>query len=183
MTYTIEVVPHAALTAHDIKTVGRLFDDEYVDQFGPWNPELPYGYAPHDVHVIARSAGDLIGHVGWQRRVIAVGDSEVTIAGVGGVLISVRARGHGMGRRLMRELAASLPTTDGIEFGYLGCREEVVEFYRSCGWLRINAVERSVGRDGRTRTYDADQPMLILPVGRDASSWPDGTVDLRGRAW
>lgn len=183
MTYTIEVFPQDDLTARDVESLGRIFDDEYLDQFGRWNRELPYGYAPHDTHVVARSAGEVIGHVGWQRRFIAVGDSEVTIAGVGGVLVSVHARGHGVGRWMMRELAASQSTTDGIEFGYLGCREEVVEFYRSCGWLRIGAVERSVDRDGRERTYDAGQPMLILPVGRDASSWPGGTVDLRGRAW
>ena len=183
MDFTVDVVPHDALSGLDIAALGRFFDNEYLDHFGPWSPELPYGYAPHDTHMIARSAGGVIGHVGWQRRLIAVGETEVTVAGVGGVLVSAAARGHGVGRQVMRATRESFADAGDIDFGFLGCREDVVEFYVSCGWLRIEAVERSSDRDGRPQRYEAGPPMLVFPVNRQAASWPRGTVDLRGRAW
>lgn len=183
MTHAFEVIPHQALTPRDIAELRRLFDSEYLDEFGPWEPDGPYGYAPHGMHVIARSANGVVGHVGWQRRVITVGDTEITVAGVGGVLVSPDARGDSTGRRLMREAAASMSKAGQIDFGYLGCREEVAAFYLSCGWRRIAAVERSVGRDGLVANVGAGPPLFILPIGRDATSWPRGVIDLHGRAW
>lgn len=69
----IETVPHALLTARDLEGLRALFDAEYLADFGAWDPELPYGYAPHDVHIVARVGSEVVGHVGWQRRVIGVG--------------------------------------------------------------------------------------------------------------
>ncbi len=43
------------------------FDSEY-QEFGEWDPQQPYGYAPHDVHIMARNEGRVVGHVGWARR-------------------------------------------------------------------------------------------------------------------
>lgn len=80
----INIVAHDALTSSDIVGLRRLFDAEYLDDFGHWHPDMPYGYAPHAVHVIAQSNGELVGHVGWVRRTVGVGDNEVEIAGVGG---------------------------------------------------------------------------------------------------
>ena len=180
---SISVVAHGALTAGNVDDLRRLVDQEYLHDFGSWNPNQPYGYAPHDFHVIARSAGSVVGHVGWERRTIGVGHAEVVIAGVGGVLISERARGERLGKRLMTWAAQSMLDAGGIDFGYLGCREEVVQFYRSCGWSRVTAAERSIGRDGLAVDDPPGQPLLVLPVASELSAWPAGTIDLRGRAW
>lgn len=162
-------------------TVCALFDAEYLRDFGAWDPEQPYGYAPHDVHVVARSGGAVVGHAGWARRAIDVGGAETAIAGVGGVLVSDRARGQQLGQRLMAAAAQAMADAGGIDFGYLGCREEVVPFYTACGWRRISAAERSIGRDGRPVDDPPGQPLLVLPIA--SRTWPDGDVDLRGRAW
>lgn len=61
----------------------------------------PYGYASHDVHVMARVESRVIGHVGWARGEIVVGTEAVAIAGVGGVLISADARGVRLDGELM----------------------------------------------------------------------------------
>ena len=83
----------------------------------------------------------------------------------------------------MNRTASTVVDAGGIGFGYLGCREEVVSFYTACGWTRISAAERSVSRDGQSVYDPPGQPLLILPVAHRLASWPDGEVDLRGRAW
>lgn len=179
----INVIAHDELTSSDLVGLRRLFDAEYLDDFGEWDPDVPYGYAPHAVHIIAKCNGETVGHVGWARRTVGVGEHEVEIAGVGGVLISDAVRGEGVGSRLMDSAAKSMKAADGIAFGYLGCREEVVSFYASCGWTRISAPERSIDRSGRPSEDPPGQPLLILPIGDEIAAWPVGVVDLRGRAW
>jgi len=177
----INVIAHAELTASDFVGLRRLFDAVYLDDFGEWDPDMPYGYAPHAVHVIAQINSEIVGHVGWSRRRVSVGDGEVEIAGVGGVLISDAVRRERVGSRLMASAAQLMKTARGIAFGYLGCREEVVSFYTSCGWTRISAAERSIDRSGRPSQDPPGQPLLILPV--EVAAWPVGAFDLRGRAW
>lgn len=181
MGLTIRTTPHGELTSDDLDGLRALFDAEYLREFGGWNPEQPYGYAPHDVHVIA-FLDDVVGHVGWARRTIRVGERDVTIAGVGGVLVSDGARALRLGQRLMHRAVASMKDAGGIEFGYLGCREAVAPFYQACGWTRVAAVERSLDREGRPTRDPAGQPLLVIPLG-SSQQWPGGDVDLRGRAW
>lgn len=73
MSATIRVVVHADLTGDDLEGPRALFGAEYLRDFGEWDPDQPYGYAPHDVHVVARDDGVTVGHVGWARREISVG--------------------------------------------------------------------------------------------------------------
>ncbi|WP_226435289.1 hypothetical protein [Rhodococcus yananensis] len=91
--HSSEVLAHQELTEADLGGLRQLFDSEYLKELGEWDPQQPYGYTSHDVHIMARIEGLVIGHVGWARRVIAVGTETLAIAGVGGVLISADARG------------------------------------------------------------------------------------------
>ena len=179
---SIEVIAHQELTEADLRGLRQLFDSEYLTEFGQWDPQQPYGYAPHDVHIMARIEGRVIGHVGWARREIVVGTETLAIAGVGGVLICADARGMRLGRELMSSAAQSIRDRGRVAFGYLGCREQVVPFYESCGWTRIRARERSVGRDGEPVVDEPGPPILILPIA-PFEMWPEGDIDLRGRAW
>ena len=182
--FVVDVVRHEDLTTEEPDGLRRLFESEYSADFGRWDPEQPYGYAPHDVHVIARSDGRIIGHVGWARREISVGSCAVVIAGTGGVLVSATERGSGLGELLMSRAAQTMREwRDDVDFGYLGCREEVVPFYVSCGWTRISATETFADRDGAPVTELPGPPILILPIRETASAWPGGDIDLRGRAW
>ncbi len=42
----IDAVPHGRLTTSDMAQLQALFDDEYLGEFGEWDPDQPYGYAP-----------------------------------------------------------------------------------------------------------------------------------------
>jgi aminoglycoside 2'-N-acetyltransferase I len=80
-------------------------------------------------------------------------------------------------QEVMRQHAA-------IDFGYLGCREEVVGFYKACGWTRISVPEVSLSREGGTVTFEqAGAPILICEATRSLNEWPEGDIDLRGLPW
>ncbi len=176
------VVNHGVLRDDEIVALGELFDSEYLATHGPWDPDRPYGYSPADVHTLAFVESRLVGHVGFQRRTIAVGATEVTIAGTGGVLVGASTRGSGLGRRVMHRAQRVMAEDPRIDFGYLGCREEVVPFYESAGWARVHAVERHVSMlDPSTHVLSAEGPILIFPTQQ--SHWPDGEIDLRGTPW
>lgn len=180
----IRVVDHADLGPDDLDQLRALFDAEYAAEYGPWSPEFPYGYAGHDVHVVARHGEAVVGHVGWARRVIGVGDREVVIAGVGGVLVAPDARGTSLGRRLMDAAVDAMHRGEGVDFGYLGCREAVASFYASCGWSRVEVEERCVDRvTGEVTTDPYGAPHFIRGVLCSEPEWPSGRVDLRGRPW
>jgi aminoglycoside 2'-N-acetyltransferase I len=50
----LDVIAHEDLTEGELCELRRFFDSEYFDEYGEWDPEQPYGYSLHDVHVIAR---------------------------------------------------------------------------------------------------------------------------------
>lgn len=93
----IDVIAHDDLIEDDHGGLRALFDSEYLDGSGEWDPEQPYGCASHDFRIIARIDGRIAEHVGWARREVAVGAEAVAIAGIGGVLIADDARGKRLG--------------------------------------------------------------------------------------
>ncbi|WP_445441922.1 GNAT family N-acetyltransferase [Clavibacter sp. km1a] len=179
----IEVVRHEDLSPTHLDQLRALFDREYLNDHGPWTPDAPYDYSPADTHVLVTHDLKLVAHAGFQRRVITVGDQDVVVGGTGGVLVSEHARGSGLGRRLMAQLARAMHSMASIEYGYLGCRREVVPFYASNGWHRVAVTEHSLSRRDGTIVVTTDDPILILPVLRTVSDWPTGVIDLRGTPW
>lgn len=160
-----------------------LFDAEYLANFGTWDPEQPYGYAPHDVHLLALHGDTVVGHVGWGRRRITVGEKDLSIAGVGGVLVSPAARGTGLGAHLMKAATDTMGIVGDVSYGYLGCRREVVPFYESCGWQPIVAVEHYLEGNGKSAVAGLSEPLLIYPISQSVEQFPHGEINLRGRAW
>jgi aminoglycoside 2'-N-acetyltransferase I len=184
MTEIIRVRRHVDLTTTELDALENLFDSEYRNEFGPWNPDAPYGYSPADTHILAFRGQALAAHVGFQRRLIAVGTDEVMVAGTGGVLVGERSRGTGLGGRAMRQAQKVMRDETGVDFGFLGCRREVVPFYESAGWTQVYAAERCLSRvDQMSLVVSHGGPNLICSAKRDASEWPNGDIDLRGTPW
>jgi aminoglycoside 2'-N-acetyltransferase I len=178
------VIQHADLSEDDIRILGGLFNRQYCADFGPWNPEAPYGYSPADMHTLVCDGPALIAHVGFQVRLIEVGGNDVTVAGTGGVLVDESCRGTGRGREAMQCAQQAMRDDGRVEFGYLGCREQVVPFYTSTGWHRIHAIEHHASRlDQRGVVTSTGAPILIYPVRKEVAEWPTGDIDLRGTPW
>jgi len=184
MSEVIQVRRHADLAAVELDALQKLFDGEYLDGFGPWSPDAPYGYSPADTHVLAFRGRDVVGHVGFQRRQIAVGAHNVVVAGTGGVLVDEAARGTGLGKLVMRHAQQAMRAEPEIEFGFLGCRPEVVPFYEKAAWVQVHATERCISRLDQKSVVQTDGgPILICSALRETSEWPEGDVDLRGTPW
>lgn len=178
----IIAVEHQDLTEAQLQALGALFDGEYLADFGRWDAERPYGYSPADVHTMLFRGVSLVGHVGYQRRRVTVGGREVVVAGTGGVLVNASFRGCGVGGRVMAHAQQMMTQDDRVDFGYLGCREEVVPFYERTGWTRIRAVERHQSMTSPDAVVEShDEPILIFAAG--LSHWPDGDIDLHGAPW
>lgn len=175
---------HSDLTTAEIDALGSLFDGEYRNDFGAWNPDAPYGYSPAETHVLAFRGQTLAAHVGFQSRSISVGTHEVVVAGTGGVLVDEPSRGDGLGARAMRLAQEVMRDEADVDFGFLGCRVEVVPFYESAGWVQIHAMERCLSRLDQTSVIvSKGGPNLICSAKRHASQWPQGDIDLRGTPW
>lgn len=122
--------------------------------------------------------------MGFQRRVVTVGTHDVMVAGTGGVLVDKRSRGTGLGGRVMRHAQQVMRDEAQVDFGFLGCRQEVVPFYESAGWIQVHATERCLSRlDQSSVIVSEGEPHLICSAVQDASRWPQGDVDLRGTPW
>lgn len=182
----VVIVEHDALTASQTAMLRDLFDSEYREEHGEWNPDRPYGYSPADVHTIVFRGATAVAHVGYQRRIIRVGRHDVPVAGTGGVLVHPRWRSDGVGRRVMSYAQQAMRDDDHVEFGYLGCRDEVVPFYERTGWSQVYAEERHVSMtDPRATVTSTTGPLLVFAASENAlgGGWPQGDIDLRGTPW
>lgn len=179
-------VEHDALSESQTAALRDLFDSEYRETHGDWDPDRPYGYSPADVHTIVFHGSIAIAHVGFQRRVRRVGARDIAVAGTGGVLVHPGWRSAGVGRRAMTHAQQAMRDDDRVDFGYLGCREEVASFYERTGWSRVTAVERHVSMtDASVTVTSPEGPILVVAAHSqaDADSWPQGDIDLRGTPW
>ncbi|MCP1429910.1 aminoglycoside 2'-N-acetyltransferase I [Microbacterium foliorum] len=188
MSERVAVVEHSALSESHVAALRELFDSEYRSTHGEWDPDRPYGYSPADVHTTIFRGNRAVAHVGFQRRVIRVGRAEVRVAGTGGVLVHPDWRSDGVGRRVMSHAQQAMRGDERVEFGYLGCRDEVVAFYERTGWSRVNAVERHVSTVDPTKIVTSSGgPILVFAAGADphadAPRWPLGDIDLNGAPW
>lgn len=184
MDEVMRVRRHVDLTSSELDALENLFDSEYRNEFGTWNPDAPYGYSPADTHVLAFRGQALTAHVGFQRRLISVGSQEILVAGTGGVLVDERYRGTGLGGRTVRHAQTVMREETGVDFGFLGCRREVVPFYESAGWVQIHAMEQCLSRLDQTSVIVSEGgPNLICSAKRHANQWPQGDIDLRGTPW
>jgi aminoglycoside 2'-N-acetyltransferase I len=93
------------------------------------------------------------------------------------------ARGQGIGREVIFALQEAMRGLAPADFGLLGCRKEVVPFYQSCGFSRIESVIRDISPRDAMTVIESDGPTLICAGTRSVEAWPEGIVDLRGLPW
>jgi aminoglycoside 2'-N-acetyltransferase I len=163
----LEVVSETALLPED----GRTLAAWYGEQFWAERP-------PFTCRIFARSGDEIVGHLGIGTRVIAAGDQDVRVGGIGGVRTRESWRGKGIATLLLRRAEEAMRDDLSLPFGFMTCRPEIAPVYLRLGWREV-AGPTVVGEGSEAKRYAGLS--LILPLGDDA--WPDGAIDLRGRSW
>jgi aminoglycoside 2'-N-acetyltransferase I len=180
---TVDLRWTTELTNDDYEDLASLFDSEYENGWGLWSPKTGYGYARGELHALARSKGELLGYAATARRFIGVGPNEVLTAGTGGVITREDARGIGVGRQVLAALQEANREFAPAEYGFLGCRKEVVPFYEACGYTRLHQLTIDVSPQDAMTVIRSNGPTMICAGTKPISSWPEGTINLRGLPW
>lgn len=129
----LRFVAEADLSANDHAVIPALLVSAFPEYAGTFCAASWYGGRPDHRLWLEETDGTLVAHLDFERRVIGVGNREVLVASVGEVATHPAQQGRGLGRRLMAELRRVLTTETPADFGYLGCREEVIGFYERVG--------------------------------------------------
>ena len=113
---------------------------------------------------------------------IMIGKTELLIGGVGAVATLPRFHRNGLGRALMHQLHKVLKLKF-VPFGYLQCRQAVVDFYVRVGWHLVTQPSSYIDPDANEMTNYIG-PKLIMPVCATLDEWPTtGIINLRGMPW
>jgi nodulation protein A len=143
---------------------------------------VSYWGSEPEFHLWLEANGLPVAQLGFGRRVVGVGETELQIAGIGAVCVSPEHQGRGVGKQLLHELHQVLTHAVPTDFGFLQCRGGVVGFYERGGLVRVSQAAHFFDPD-EARWVTHAGPTMILPARSALMDWPEGEVDLRGLPW
>jgi predicted GNAT family N-acyltransferase len=170
LTEGLELVEFGALSEAQR---AELEGDE-VDPFGVVGNTL--AWRKKDRHVALRGPeGRLVASAGLVLAEVQVGNVEVPVVGIGGVIVSARHRGQGLSTQVIREVldrAAEM----GPALAMLFCQTDRVGLYLRHGFAEV------------ARPVIVEQPDGVVEIPqvtmwrslREGAAFPDGPVRLRG---
>lgn len=180
---TARLIGENDLSAHDRHNIRRLLIAAYPQYAELWSLRDFWGGPAEYRLLLLDLTGRLVAHLGFARRLIKVGDQTVLIAGIGAVAVLPDMQGQQLGRHLLGRLQDILKDEVPVSFGFLQCRDAVVEFYAKAGLTRVKHLVRSFDPDHRRWQTD-DAAAMILPALSSVEDWPrGGLIDLMGMPW
>jgi GNAT superfamily N-acetyltransferase len=145
------------------------------EPFGGIGEQLVWRDKTHNIGV-REDDGRLVGAGGVVLVEVTVErEPSFQVAGLGGLIVTRRARGRGLARLLaarLLDLAGELKTERAMLF----CRPELTSLYAQLGFVTIEApvcVDQPEGR------IEMPMPAMWSALGNDVG-WPAGRVDLLG---
>lgn len=168
----IDIVPEHALDAGTDAAIGALMEHAF-------GPGAGYGGRSfhkmrHHLRIVGWQGGTLVGHVALQLRAVRLGDSRVTIAGVGEVAVHPDHQGQGLGTALLQETIEQANGTVAefaVLFGYPGLYAPL-GFQPLPNRLRYVSWRHGVPAKVVTDTIDS---LMVLPLG--SREW-DGAAEI-----
>lgn len=131
-----------------------------------------------DLHVLVFHKRSLVSHVGLVKHSVRLGEEDVPVAGIGGVLTHPDYRGCGLGQTAMRRAEEHARDVLGISFGMLFCRPEMQPWYEAQGWLRTEVPVWVEQPDG---IIEMPLPTLVKCFANQ--NWPPKAIQLRSCPW
>jgi predicted GNAT family N-acyltransferase len=143
--------------------------------FGPVGANLRWREKTRNVGV-REDDGRLVAAAGAVLAEVIVGqEPPFAVAGLGGLIVTRRARGRGLVRLLFKrllELAEELEAQRAMLF----CRPELMALYGEFGFVAIDAPVWADQPDGR---IEMPLPAMWRALGGE-TDWPSGPVELLG---
>jgi GNAT superfamily N-acetyltransferase len=152
-------------------------DDEVAETVG-WLADYfrwRLRFADFDWYITARLRGVLIGNVGVLRRVVSVGEANVPVAIVGGVLTAPNYRNRGLAVALLTHADDVILREARAKHALLMCGDALLTMYGRHGWRRLDEAMWFDQPEGRRR---ATGNVMVKCLGD--TSWPPGEIDLLG---
>jgi GNAT superfamily N-acetyltransferase len=145
------------------------------ESFGPLGAELEWRDKDRNVALRA-PGGRLMAAAGAVLVTVDVeGAGALQVVGLGGLIVTRSARGHGLMAKLVAPL---LRVAEGMgpDRAMIFCRPELVSVYQRLSFLEISAPVWVEQPDGRV---EMPMPAMWRPL-HEAPAWPPGRVDVRG---
>ncbi|MDR3402182.1 MAG: GNAT family N-acetyltransferase [Chthoniobacter sp.] len=119
------------------------------------------------------SAGDIVAHAALHERTIGAESEDLLIGGIAEVCVATNHRGLGISKELLQSIDQWLKGR-GIAFAMLFGQPQV---YASSGYVPIQNKLRAKNLLSRYANPFCGTPMI---KSLSQTSWPRGTIDLRG---
>jgi len=126
------------------------------------------------VILILKDGLDVVGHLALYRREVGIGDENVEIGMIGGVVVAPAQRGRGHSRTLVQRAHAYL-REQAVPFSVLFALQPRV--FQSSGYKPMRNETRFFDGNGSWKTLVYRGGMYAELLDRP---WPDQLIDLRG---
>ncbi len=167
----------------EVRLVTKLSDEEKQQLF-EWGPDvfgaeaLNLQWRPKDWHFLVYANDQLVSHVGVVKHVVTVGEQQVSIGGIGGVVTVPAAQSGGYASAALQEATKFMHEELMVEFGLLFCLPRMIPFYQRFGW---HEVGKPVFIDQPSEVMLSPLKIMVLPC--QSQTWPTGTVKLGSLPW
>ncbi|WP_440109197.1 GNAT family N-acetyltransferase [Paenibacillus sp. QZ-Y1] len=180
-TYELRWVLHweSDLFENDHRRLTRLLADIYPAYTARFKEACSWSGAQPEGRIVGYQGENAVAHLGFVRRTLRTDSNEIGIltADVGLVGIRPELQGKGVGRELLQQVAIVFRSLN-LPYAFLTCREAVVPFYESGGWLRLlDSKVRMIDNHYLPELYTG--PAMILPVVLPFEQWPHGEPIIR----
>jgi aminoglycoside 2'-N-acetyltransferase I len=157
----------ADLSPAELTRLRALLDDAFAGRFG--NDD--WSHALGGVHVLAETAGELVGHGAVVVRQLTAAERTLRTGYVEAVATAPSWRRRGVGSAVMAEVERLV--ADGFELGALSSSRQAVGLYAARGWHRWTGAVGALTPEGFVDS--PGEAVFVLPtphtpVGLDTST-------------
>ncbi|WP_413376382.1 GNAT family N-acetyltransferase [Paenibacillus taichungensis] len=167
------------LSESDHRLLTRLLADIYPAHTARFKEACSWSGAQPEGRIVGYQGEHAVAHLGFVRRILRTEANEIGIltADVGLVGIRSDLQGKGVGRKLLHQIANVFKSLN-IPYAFLTCREAVVPFYESGGWVRLlDSKVKMIDNHYQPELYTG--PAMILPSAVPFEQWPHGETIIR----
>jgi predicted GNAT family N-acyltransferase len=135
-------------------------------------------WRPTTHHVLIYEGDQPVSHVGLIRDTVRIGDQQIAVGGLGGVITVPAFQGQGAAQRAIEESIRMMHEDWHLNHWMLFCFPHRKSYYERLGWVaRTDAVWISQPQ-GRVTI-----PASSMVMAANGHAWPEGEIEIDGLPW